>query len=155
LKINRRGTNVLHLMAKKGQVDMAERCFSKLAMGKRQRFVNVATEPGEGSFGRSNHARFMDSHLTGWTPLMAAAEHNHLAFVKWLLSKGASVNFTMKTGWTAMHAAAKNNHHEVLKLLLEKGGDKDIEAAHRDFGRNLKVEDVTANEETLKVLKQY
>jgi len=132
---NNTGVSVLHLLAKRGQLDMAKRCFSAVSPNKRLSFINAATSDG-------------------WTPLMSAAEENQLDFVKWLLSKNALVNFTMRTGWTAMHAAAKNNNSEVLKLMLKKGGDKNIQADHRMFGWNVKVEQVTTDEQTLKILKQ-
>ena len=54
-----------------------------------------------------------------------------------------------------MHAAAKHGYVEVLKVLLENRGDKTIKASHRDFGRNLLVEDVTTDEKCLQLLEKY
>jgi len=86
---------------------------------------------------------------------MSAAENGHYKFARWLLDRGAAVNQAMETGWTAMHSAAKNDHGRVLVLLLRRGGDKNLKATHRDFGRNLFVEDVTANEDTLAILQKH
>ena len=86
---------------------------------------------------------------------MSACENNQLRAVEWLLKNGANPNTSMSTGWTALHAAAKKSNYEVLKLLLNYKGDKHKEAAHRDFGRNLKVEDVTTDDKILELLKAY
>jgi hypothetical protein len=133
---NNKGVSVLHFMAKRGQLEMAKMCYSTVSHKKKTSFINVTASDG-------------------WTPLMSAAETNQLSFMKWLLSKNAKVNLTTRTGWTAMHSAAKNNNWEVLKIMLMKGGNKNIQAAHRDFGRNLCVEDVTVDKKTLKILREY
>jgi len=90
--------------------------------------------------------------MKGWTALMSAAENGHLDFARWLLDKGASVNQAMESGWTAMHSAAKNDNKEMVRLLLKRGGDQTLKATHRDFGRNLLVEDVTVDEDVLALL---
>ena len=101
--INNDGTSVLHLMAKKGQVEMAEKCFLKVSLAKRMSFLNARTN-------------------TGLTPLIAAVENNQLSFVKWLLSKRAEINFEItignrKSNWRTMDA--KKNNEEIFKILLE------------------------------------
>ena len=101
--------------------------------------------------------RFIN-HTTkvGWTPLMGAAENNRVKSIEWLFKQGAIVNMAMSTTqWTAMHAAAKNGHYECLKVLMDHGGNKHLEAMHREFGRNLKVEDVTADDKILQLLSKY
>lgn len=133
---NNRSTTVLQLIAKRNLTSWADHCVKKMDKSQRQRFVNL---------GSSN----------GWTPLMSAAENNAALMVTWLIKNGAVVNIAMDTGWTAMHAAAKKNSYDILKILLENGGDKNLEAVHRDFGRNLKVEDVTVDERLLELLKKY
>lgn len=84
---------------------------------------------------------------------MAACEKGNYDFTEWLLRKGAVVNKVMLSGWTAMHAAAKNDHAKVLGLLLQNGGDPNLPAIHRNYGRNLAVEDVTSDENTLRVIQ--
>ena len=133
---NNRGTTVLPLIAKRNLTSWADLCIQKMDKSERHRFVNL---------GSSN----------GWTPLMSAAENNAAMMVTWLIKNGAVVNIAMDTGWTAMHAAAKKNSYDILKILLDNNGDKNLEAVHRDFGRNLKVEDVTADERILELLKKY
>jgi ankyrin repeat protein len=142
--INNKGMSVLHLMAKRGQVEMAKKCFYKVPWNEKDDFINESPE-------------------SGWTPLMAAAENNQLHFAKWLLSERnhekvnnhTKVNKKMKTGWTAMHAAAKKNNADMVKLLLIHGGDKDICANHKDFGIFVKVKDVTKDPKVLKILDEY
>jgi len=137
---NENGTTVLHIMAKRGELQMAKKCLKTVPFDKQRSFINACSKSCS-------------------TALICATENNHVSFVKWLLFKKASINFGIRNGisfgWTAMHTAAENNNREILKLLLEKGGDKNIEASHMNFGKNLKVEDVTVDEETKKLLKQY
>ena len=57
--------------------------------------------------------------------------------------------------WTAAHAAAKRGNVSVLEILLEAGADKNLKATHRDFGRNLRVEDVSTDTNVLKLLEKY
>lgn len=42
---------------------------------------------------------------------------------------------------------------QILELLLEHGADMDMRASHRDFGRDLAVEDVTADESIVGLLR--
>ena len=74
---------------------------------------------------------------------------------RWLLEKGALVNHAMATGWTAAHAAAKRGNAEILEMLLQAGADRHAKAAHREFGKNLAVEDVTNDQEILELLAKY
>lgn len=91
---------------------------------------------------------------SGWSGLMAAAEHGHHEACRWALDHGALVNATMPgTGWTAMHAGAKSNYVKVIQVLLEAGGDAKLRASHRDFGRDLTPADVTKNKAVLDVLR--
>jgi ankyrin repeat protein len=134
LLINNTDRSVLHLMAKNGQVEMAEKCIYNVPWDKRDGFINK---------------------YSGWTPLMAAAENNQLEFVKWLLRPPcrAEINKTMKTGWTAMHAAAKKNNGDIVKFLLQYGGDWKIKASHRDYGNFLSVRDVTSDYHIINMFK--
>jgi len=136
-RANNRGTNVLMLMMKRSQLEMADLCLSKISSENEKRaFVNSKTEPG-------------------WTALMTAAENTQVEAARWLIKNGANVNSAMTTGWTAGHAAAKKGNLEILKMLLDAGADKHILAAHREFGKNLQLEDVTVNKEVLDLLSKY
>ena len=54
-----------------------------------------------------------------------------------------------------MHAAAKAGNEDILKLLMESGGNKSLKAAQKDLGKNLMVEDCTANHGILNILSSY
>jgi len=136
-RANNRGCNVLMLMMKRSQLEMAESCLSKVPSEREKRaFVNFKTEPG-------------------WTALMTAAECMQVRAVRWLIDHGADVNSAMPTGWTAGHAAAKKGNLQILKMLLDAGADKRILAAHGEFGKNLQLEDVTTDEGVLNLLAKY
>ncbi len=131
-----RGTSVLHLLMKRGLASWADEAEKNVKERDRAAFVNQPTR-------------------YGWTPLMSAVENAQPEGVAWLLKRDARVNLAMDTGWTAMHAAAKNDDARILRLLLERGGNKNMKAVHRDFGKNLRVEDVTADPDTLALLREY
>jgi ankyrin repeat protein len=85
---------------------------------------------------------------------MSAAENDRLEATKLLVANGANVDGRMSsTGWTAMHAAAKKGHGRILEVLLAAGGNKSLTANHRDFGRGLKVADLTTDPSILKILR--
>jgi ankyrin repeat protein len=97
----------------------------------------------------------MFASFLGWTPLMLAAENGHYNFCRWLLQKGANVNATMVTGWTAAHAATKKGEYSTLELLLQNGASTSLQASHRDFGRNLKLRDLTNDDKLTDLINQY
>ena len=134
---NIRGTNVFMLFAKRGQIEMADACLARVPKEKRSAVVNSIT-------------------TSGWTALMTAAENNQLEFARWLIRNGADVNAQMVGSlWTAGHAAAKRGNLEILELLLQSGANQDSLACHREFGRNLRFADVTAEERILQLLQKY
>lgn len=57
------------------------------------------------------------------TPLMAAAQGDHVQAGKLLLEKGADVNATQKGGWTTLMVAAFKGHIHFVNLLLETAVD--------------------------------
>ena len=57
----------------------------------------------------------------GITMLHYAAADGNLTIVKYLVSKGISVNATDKSGHTPLNAAANKGNFEVAKFLIEKG----------------------------------
>ena len=134
---NIRGTNVFMLFAKRGQVQMAEVSLSQVPEDRREAAVNATT-------------------ASGWTALMTAAENGQVEYARWLLQNGADVNAQMVGSmWTAGHAAAKRGNVDILELLLQKGANQDLPASHREFGRNLRVADVTTDEGVLQLLQRY
>jgi len=136
-RANNVGTNVLMLMMRRSQLDMAEFCLSKITSEDEKRsFVNARTK-------------------LGWTALMTAAENVQVEAAQWLIQRGADVNCALTAGWTAGHAAAKRGSVEILKMLLDAGANKHLLAAHKEFGRNLQFEDVTLNKGVLELLSKY
>jgi len=68
---------------------------------------------------------------SGDTPLFWAVITNNLELAKFLLSKGANVNFVQaKYLATPLHIAARRGHSEMCSLLLEKGADVDAREKH-------------------------
>ena len=59
------------------------------------------------------------------------------------------------TGWTAGHAATKKGNLEILELLLKNGANQSTLAMHREFGKNLRFEDVTQERPVLELLQKY
>nr|XP_021518418.1 histone-lysine N-methyltransferase EHMT1-like [Meriones unguiculatus] len=55
------------------------------------------------------------------TPLMEAAENNHLDAVKYLIKAGAQVDPKDAEGSTCLHLAAKKGHYDVVQYLLSNG----------------------------------
>ena len=79
-----------------------------------------------------------------------------IEFARWLLQNGAEVNARMpSTGWTAGHAATKKGNLELLESLLKSGADQHALAQHKEFGKNLRFEDVTKDEPVLQMLQRY
>ena len=53
------------------------------------------------------------------------------------------------------NSSPQKGNLEILKMLLDAGADKHILAAHREFGKNLQLEDVTVNKDVLDLLEKY
>lgn len=64
-----------------------------------------------------------DSNRFGATPLILAAEENHIDAVSSLLEHGAYINAVEINGINATSKAGWREHWDMLKLLLAKGGD--------------------------------
>lgn len=54
----------------------------------------------------------------GSTPLIAAAFHQHLEMVEFLLERSAYPNAARHNGETALHLAAKHGNQKILVALL-------------------------------------
>jgi ankyrin repeat protein len=131
-KTNRRGINVLHLIAKKpNAVKIADLCLKHVREQDKSTFINNCTD-------------------IGWSVLIqACSTTDNDAFVEWLLNNGATIDHAMTSGWTAAHAAAFNVNKKVLSLLLKKGASRTILATKRDVEpyKDLKPLDVAKNTE--------
>ncbi len=67
-----------------------------------------------------------------WTSVMIAAANGHLNVVKYLISKGADVNFQNKMGRTALHFAVRYNFFDITEELLKADANPYI----TDFNNN-------------------
>jgi len=125
---NDKGTTVLHLMAKRGQIKMAKQCLSNIEDEEKNKvaFINCCEE-------------------SGWTALMSAVENDQYDFAEWLISEKAAVNHQMTTGWTALHTAGKKGNWNMVLLLLNNGANRNLEACKRNYVGKVKPKDVTCN----------
>lgn len=57
----------------------------------------------------------------GWTPLMVAAMHGHLAVITYLVKEGARLETSTSTGATALTLAAYAERCEAVALLKQLG----------------------------------
>jgi len=63
----------------------------------------------------------------GWAPLQMASNKGQLAMVKYLLSKGADINYMHPVAHhTAFHLAVLNGHIDLAKYLASKGADVNV-----------------------------
>jgi ankyrin repeat protein len=58
--------------------------------------------------------------LGGNTPLMRAADNNHIETVKYLLDNGADINIRDINGLTVQQKTSLRGHIEMLRLFSEK-----------------------------------
>ena len=57
------------------------------------------------------------------TPLMFAATEGKLEIAKYLIKKGANVNYLRPVGFSSLKIAATFGHLEIVKLLVENGAE--------------------------------
>lgn len=63
------------------------------------------------------------SHVDGYTALMAAAQNGNLRIAELLLSAGAAVDVVDRNGQTALMFSCRRDCFDLTKLLLEAGAD--------------------------------
>lgn len=76
------------------------------------------------------HVNRLVSPFGSW--LHRAADYGHLDIVKYLLSKGASVNFIFN-GFTALAMVAKNGDSEIAEILVKHGANVNFVANGNDI----------------------
>ena len=70
-----------------------------------------------------------DGRATAETLLHAATAYDHLAMVRELLKRGASVNLPTSFGLTALMNAAVHGHPSILLVLLQHSASLDLQAS--------------------------
>ena len=69
----------------------------------------------------------VNDKIFGWSPLQMAANKGDIAIVKYLLSKGADINYIHPIAvHTAFILAALNGQEEMVKFLAKSGADVNI-----------------------------
>ena len=69
----------------------------------------------------------VNDKIFGWSPLQMAANKGDTVIVKFLLSKGADINYMHPiANHTAFHLAALNGQEEMVKFLAKNGADINI-----------------------------
>lgn len=83
----------------------------------------------------ANHHYVYDSPRDrNWSALLWAVWHQRESMAKFLLEKGANIQFrTPRAGWTALHAAASKGNDRMVQLLLQNGADMTIIERLTDF----------------------
>ena len=89
----------------------------------------------------------------GYTPLTIAAKLGNANVVRFLLSKGAEVNYhATHTASTALGLAAENGHTETVRVLLNHRGI-DVNAVDWDNDTPLKMAEEKGHTEIVQMLK--
>jgi ankyrin repeat protein len=69
----------------------------------------------------------VNEKIFGWSPLQMAANKGDIATVKFLLSKGADINYVHPIAvHTAFMLAALNGQEEMVKFLAKSGADVNV-----------------------------
>ena len=72
----------------------------------------------------------VDGRASAATLLHTAAAYGHLAMVRELLKRGASVDLPNSVGGTALMHAALNGHLSILLVLLQHSANPDLRDIH-------------------------
>ena len=71
--------------------------------------------------------KVVNEKIFGWSPLQMAANKGDIPIVKYLLSKGADINYVHPIAvHTAFILAALNSQEEMVKFLAKSGADVNI-----------------------------
>ena len=101
---------------------------------------------------RELQAEIPPQYFSQWLSqlMMLAAGHGHLATCKYLLDRGANINYRGGGGMPPIRMAAKNGHVEVVRLLISKGAI--VNQADNDGDTALIIAAHCNQPETVKVL---
>ncbi|MEI2635346.1 MAG: ankyrin repeat domain-containing protein [Methylotenera sp.] len=71
--------------------------------------------------------KVVNEKFFGWSPIQMASNKDQLAIVKYLLGKGADINYVHPVAHhTAFMLAALNGHEELAKYLAANGADVNV-----------------------------
>lgn len=70
---------------------------------------------------------YVDYRFEGDTALMLASRAGRLDIVRYLIEKGAEVNFQDNDGRTSLHYAVISKNRKMVALLLSSGADPNME----------------------------
>ncbi len=71
--------------------------------------------------------KVVNEKIFGWSPLQMAANKGDIAIVKFLLSKGADINYLHPiANHTAFHLAAFSGNEEMINFLAKSGADINV-----------------------------
>ena len=71
--------------------------------------------------------KLVNEKFFGWTPIQMAANHGQIDAAKFLLAKGADINYMHPVAHhTAFHLAALNGNTQMAKFLADKGADVNV-----------------------------
>lgn len=71
--------------------------------------------------------KVVNEKFFGWSPIQMASNKGQLAIVKYLLGKGADINYVHPVAHhTAFMLAALNGHEELAKYLATNGADVNV-----------------------------
>lgn len=71
--------------------------------------------------------KVVNEKFFGWSPIQMASNKGQLAIVKYLLGKGADINYVHPVAHhTAFMLAALNGHEELAKYLAANGADVNV-----------------------------
>lgn len=71
--------------------------------------------------------KVVNEKFFGWSPIQMASNKDQLAIVKYLLGKGADINYVHPVAHhTAFMLAALNGHEELAKYLATNGADVNV-----------------------------
>ncbi|XP_067655089.1 ankyrin repeat domain-containing protein 17-like [Haliotis asinina] len=106
--VNKNGQTPLHVASQHGRYVFVKLLLKYLT--KHEKAANTDTQA---------YLNLADD--TGYTALMTACQHGHMATVKTLLALECDVNATDKNGESALMISCRRGHVSIIELLLEFG----------------------------------
>lgn len=81
---------------------------------------------------------------TRFTPLIAASYSDNFSMVKYLISKGADINYQNEFHQSALSESILTNHYDIAYYLLQNGADYSRPVLYRpDYSKPIELRDST------------